>query len=76
MVVQATPNIHPGGVHGALFKFAYHSEVDPPSISQLPKANPPKLMTKKSIKKLSFFNWCVKKLEFFQKVISNKLGLR
>lgn len=43
---QATPKAHPGGVHGALFKSKYHAEVGPPSISQLPNASPPKLITK------------------------------
>ncbi len=50
IAVQATPNIQPGGVQGALFRLLYQSEVEPPSMSQLPKANPPKLITKNNIR--------------------------
>jgi hypothetical protein len=50
MNAQATPNTHPGGVHGALFKPKYQSDVGPLFISQLPKAKPPKLITKNRMK--------------------------
>lgn len=54
MVVQAAPNTHPGGVHGALLKSLYQKEVGPSFINQLPTANPPKLMIKKRTKYLIF----------------------
>lgn len=57
MVLQATPNTQPEGVHGALFKPKYQSDVGPLFINQLPSAKPPKLMAKKSMKyKIFLFN--------------------
>ena len=50
MVVQAAPKTHPGGVQGAFAKFVYQKDVGPSFINQLPKASPPKLMTKKRIR--------------------------
>lgn len=40
IVVQATPNAQPGGVHGALFKLLYHSDVapEPINLEPIPKA--------------------------------------
>ena len=55
IVLQATPNNQPGGVQGALFKLKYQSDVGPLSISQTPKAKPPKLMTKNSMRYWIFF---------------------
>ena len=54
IVVQAAPKTQPGGVHGALDKFKYQSDIGPLSISQLPKANPPKLMNRNNIKDIIF----------------------
>ncbi len=52
MLVQAAPKTQPGGVHGALDKFKYQSVIGPLFISQLPIANPPKLMNRNNIKYL------------------------
>jgi len=56
MVNQANPKTQPGGVHGALRRFKYHSLVGPLFISQLPRSNAPKLSTKKSRKYFNVFN--------------------
>ena len=47
MVVQAAPKTHPGGVHGALFKLVYHSELTPEFVNRLPRYKPPKFITRK-----------------------------
>ncbi len=49
MIVQATPKTHPGGVHGAWFKFMYHSVIGPSFINHPPNANAPKLISKEII---------------------------
>ena len=54
MLVQAAPKTQPGGVHGALDKLKYQSVIGPLFISQLPIANPPKLMNRNNIKYLIF----------------------
>jgi hypothetical protein len=48
--VQAAPKTQPGGVHGALFNSKYQFDVGPLSISQLPRAKPPKLIIKNRTK--------------------------
>lgn len=66
ILVQARPNTHPGGVHGALIKFRYHSVMGPSFISQLPKPNPPKLINRKINKYLTFdFIIVFYRLDFF-----------
>ena len=47
--VQAAPNTHPGGVHGALFNEIYHSEVAPLFISMFPNTRAPKFSSKNII---------------------------
>ena len=47
--VQAAPNTHPGGVHGALFNEIYHSEVAPSFINKFPKKRAPKFRSKNII---------------------------
>ncbi len=47
MKVQAAPNTHPGGVHGALFTDWYQSDEDPSPIRNPPIASAPKLMIRK-----------------------------
>jgi len=54
ILVQAAPKTHPGGDQGAFAKLKYQSVFGPLFISQLPKANPPKLMIKNKIKYLKF----------------------
>ncbi len=54
MLVQAAPKTQPGGVHGALDKFKYQSVIGPLFMSQLPNANPPKLIIRNNIKYLIF----------------------
>jgi|TARA_B110000093_G_scaffold142405_1_gene153476 hypothetical protein len=45
--VQAKPNTQPGGVHGAWFKLAYHSDETPGPVSKPPISNAPKLRIRK-----------------------------
>ena len=52
MLVQAAPKTQPGGVQGAFVRFKYQSVFGPLFMSQLPKANPPKLMNRNKIKYL------------------------
>jgi len=47
--VQAAPNTHPAGVHGALFNEIYHSEVAPLFINKFPKKRTPKFRSKNII---------------------------
>ena len=54
MLVQAAPNTQPGGVQGAFDRFKYQSVFGPLFMSQLPNANPPKLMNRNKIKYLIF----------------------
>mgnify|MGYP007103419264 FL=1 len=54
MLVQATPKTQPGGVQGAFDRFKYQSVFGPLFMSQLPNANPPKLMNRNKIKYLIF----------------------
>ena len=49
MVVQAKPNTHPGGVHGALLKPVYHSEVTPGPVKRPPIPSVIKLIIRKII---------------------------
>lgn len=51
MLVQAAPKTQPGGVHGALFKPIYQSEVGPESINMVPIPNAPKFRIKNKIEK-------------------------
>jgi len=46
IVVQAAPNTHPGGVQGALARFAYQSELTPAPVKKPPIAKAAKLITK------------------------------
>jgi len=47
--VQAIPNTHPGGVHGALLRLLYHSlSAGLHPIKSPPNARAPKLTTKKN----------------------------
>ena len=55
MLVQAAPKTQPGGVQGAFVRFKYQSVFGPLFMSQLPNANPPKLMNRNKIKYLIFF---------------------
>lgn len=41
---QDKPKTHPGGDHGAWFRFLYHAVLGPSFISMLPIANALKLM--------------------------------
>ena len=52
MLVQAAPKTQPGGVQGAFVRFKYQSVFGPLFMSQLPNANPPKLMSRNKIKYL------------------------
>lgn len=52
MLVQAAPKTQPGGVQGAFDRFKYQSVFGPLFMSQLPNANPPKLMNRNKIKYL------------------------
>ena len=52
MLVQAAPKTQPGGVQGAFVRFKYQSVFGPLFMSQLPKANPAKLMNRNKIKYL------------------------
>ena len=54
IVVQAAPKTQPGGVQGAFDRFKYQSVFGPLFMSQLPNANPPKLMNRNKIKYLIF----------------------
>ena len=54
MLVQAAPKTQPGGVQGAFDRFKYQSVFGPLFMSQLPNANPPKLMNRNKIKYLIF----------------------
>ena len=49
IVVQANPKTHPGGVHGALFNSAYHTELAPLPAKIPPKAKAPKFNNRKPI---------------------------
>ena len=49
IVVQANPKTHPGGVHGALFNSAYHSDPAPDPAKIPPKAKAPKFNNRKPI---------------------------
>ncbi len=46
MNVQAAPNTHPGGVHGALFRFTYQSDTTPFLVAKPPMANAAKFISK------------------------------
>ena len=56
MLVQAAPKTQPGGVQGAFDRFKYQSVFGPLFMSQLPNANPPKLMNRNKIKYLIYFD--------------------
>lgn len=47
MLVHATPNTQPGGVHGARFSERYQGDCGPSAINQLPSASAPKFRTRK-----------------------------
>ena len=49
IIVQANPKTHPGGVHGALFNPAYHSEPAPLPANIPPNAKAPKFNNRKPI---------------------------
>ena len=55
MVVHTAPKTHPGGVHGALFKFWYQSDGTPSPVNNPPTNNPPKFIIRNS-KILKIFN--------------------
>ena len=46
-MVQAAPNIHPGGVHGAMFSWRYQSDEDPLRVNNPPMPSAEKLISKK-----------------------------
>ena len=47
IVVQAAPKTHPGGIHGAWFKFSYQSDLT--SVNKPPMDSAPKFSIKKII---------------------------
>jgi len=46
---HAAPNTHPGGVHGALLRLEYHSEVTPFEVNIPPIAKAAKFIIRKII---------------------------
>ncbi len=49
MLVHTKPKTQAGGVHGALFNPAYHSDGTPFAVNKLPIASPEKFISKNKI---------------------------
>ena len=59
MILQAKPNIHPGGVHGAFKRDKYHSDGTPSDVKRPPNARAVKFIIKNIVVlKITFLRNC------------------
>jgi hypothetical protein len=72
--VQAAPNTHPGGVHGALFTLSYQSELTPDVVKREPSHNPTKLITRNKMSRLTFM-LLVLIFEFTERMLHYRFNL-
>lgn len=59
MPVHAAPKTQPGGVHGALFNVAYHSEETPLPVKSPPNARAEKFITRNNMNFIAIIYLCL-----------------